>query len=92
MSHNPTVIALIPARSGSKRVSDKNIRPLGGHPLIAYTISAARTSSLFSKVLVSTDSEQYARIARYYGAEVPFLRPQESAESCRLTLNGSSIR
>jgi len=79
MSHNPTVIALIPARSGSKRVPDKNIRPLGGHPLIAYTISAARTSSLFSKVLVSTDSEQYARIARYYGAEVPFLRPQESA-------------
>ena len=79
MPHNPTVIALIPARSGSKRVPDKNIRPLSGHPLIAYTISAARTSSLFSKVLVSTDSEQYAQISRHYGAEVPFLRPQEYA-------------
>jgi N-acylneuraminate cytidylyltransferase len=75
----PKVVALIPARSGSKRVADKNIRPLAGHPLIAYTIAAARESGVFDAVVVSTDSERYAEIARYYGAEVPFLRPQEMA-------------
>ena len=73
------VIALIPARSGSKRVPDKNIRPLAGHPLIAYTIAAALQSEIFADVIVSTDSERYADIARYYGAEVPFLRPAEFA-------------
>ena len=78
---NPTIVALIPARSGSKRVPHKNIRPLAGHPLIAYSISAAVNSGVFSEVLVSTDSEKYADIARHYGAGVPFLRPQEYAES-----------
>jgi N-acylneuraminate cytidylyltransferase len=73
------IIALIPARSGSKRVPDKNINPLAGHPLMAYTISAAMQSGIFSRVMVSTDSEKYADIARYYGAEVPFLRPPEFA-------------
>lgn len=72
-----SIIALIPARSGSKRVADKNIRPLAGHPVIAYTIAAARQSGIFSAILVSTDSEQYAEVARKYGAEVPFLRPAE---------------
>ncbi len=76
---SPSIIALIPARSGSKRVPDKNIRMLGGHPLIAYTISAARQSGVFSGIVVSTDSEQYADISRSYGAEVPFLRPIEMA-------------
>jgi N-acylneuraminate cytidylyltransferase len=76
---SPTVVALIPARSGSKRVSDKNIRMLGGHPLIAYTISAARKSGIFSAIVVSTDSVQYADIARKYGGEAPFLRPNEMA-------------
>jgi N-acylneuraminate cytidylyltransferase len=71
----PTCVALIPARSGSKRVPDKNIRLLAGHPLIAYSISAALESGVFAAVIVSTDSERYAEIARYYGAEVPFLRP-----------------
>jgi N-acylneuraminate cytidylyltransferase len=71
----PSIIALIPARAGSKRVPDKNIRPLAGHPLIAYTISAALQSEIFSAVLVSTDSQSYADIAKYYGAEVPYLRP-----------------
>jgi CMP-N,N'-diacetyllegionaminic acid synthase len=70
-----TVVALIPARSGSKRVPDKNIRLLAGHPLIAYSIAAALQSRIFSTVIVSTDSERYADIARYYGATVPFLRP-----------------
>jgi CMP-N,N'-diacetyllegionaminic acid synthase len=75
------VVAFIPARSGSKRVPDKNVRRLGGHPLIAYTIVAARKSGVFDRVLVSTDSEDYAAIARHYGAEVPRLRPTELATS-----------
>ncbi|HQH27058.1 MAG TPA: acylneuraminate cytidylyltransferase family protein [Oligoflexia bacterium] len=75
----PSIIGLIPARSGSKRVRDKNIRLLGEHPVIAYTISAARQSGIFSRIIVSTDSELYAEIARHYGAEVPFLRPPEIA-------------
>jgi N-acylneuraminate cytidylyltransferase len=75
----PTIVGLIPARAGSKRVPDKNIRPLAGHPVIAYTIAAARESKVFSDVIVSTDSEQYAEIVRYYGAEVPFLRPAQLA-------------
>lgn len=73
------VVALIPARSGSKRVTDKNIRQISGHPLIAYTIVAALQSKIFASVIVSTDSEYYAEIAEYYGAEVPFLRPREFA-------------
>ena len=73
----PTIVGLIPARSGSKRVPDKNIRPLAGHPVMAYTIAAALQSEIFSSVIVSTDSRRYADIARYYGAEVPFLRPPE---------------
>jgi N-acylneuraminate cytidylyltransferase len=75
----PTVVALIPARSGSKRVLDKNIRPLAGHPVMAYSITAALQSQVFSAVVVSTDSEKYAAIARKYGAEAPFLRPVEMA-------------
>lgn len=78
-STRPSIIALIPARSGSKRVADKNIRPLAGHPVIAYTIAAALRSGIFDAVVVSTDSERYADIARYYGAEVPFLRPAQFA-------------
>jgi N-acylneuraminate cytidylyltransferase len=73
----PSLVALIPARSGSKRVPDKNIRPLAGHPVIAYSIAAALESGLFAAVIVSTDSEAYAAIARHYGAETPFLRPAE---------------
>lgn len=77
VNSGPEIIALIPARSGSKRVVDKNIRLLGGHPLLAYSIASAMGSGIFSAVVVSTDSEKYAGIARYYGAEVPFLRPEE---------------
>jgi N-acylneuraminate cytidylyltransferase len=75
----PTVIALIPARAGSKRVKGKNIRTLGGHPLLAYTVRAALDSGLFGSVVVSTNSEEIATIARHYGAEVPFLRPEPFA-------------
>ncbi|WP_111976532.1 acylneuraminate cytidylyltransferase family protein [Algibacillus agarilyticus] len=69
------VIAIIPARSGSKSVIDKNILPLNGYPLIAYSIAAAKSTPGISRVLVSTDSEKYAEIARFWGAEVPFIRP-----------------
>ncbi len=76
MAHkDDSIVALIPARAGSKRVPDKNIRPLAGHPLMAYTIAAAMDSGVFSDVIVSTDSEHYAKIAKHYGAQVPFLRP-----------------
>lgn len=79
MARRPTVVALIPARAGSKRVPDKNIRLLGGHPLIAYTIHAALESGVFDSVIVSTDSQEYADIATRYGARVPFLRPAAMA-------------
>ena len=75
----PTIVALIPARAGSKRVPDKNIRLLAGHPVMAYTIAAAVQSNIFTDIIVSTDSEQYADVAAHYGAEVPFLRPVKLA-------------
>jgi CMP-N,N'-diacetyllegionaminic acid synthase len=80
MAHKDyNIVALIPARAGSKRVPDKNIRPLAGHPLIAYTVAAALSSEIFTDVIVSTDSEHYSEIIKYYGAEVPFLRPAKLA-------------
>src|SRR5437660_195170 len=81
MTKTPSVVALIPARAGSSRVRDKNIRPLAGHPLLAYTIISALQSKVFDAVVVSTDSERYVDIARHYGAEVPFLRPAGMATS-----------
>ena len=72
-------IAIIPARSGSKGLKDKNIKLLGEKPLLAYTIEAAQKSGLFDCVHVSTDSEAYAGIAVQYGADVPFLRTEELA-------------
>lgn len=72
-------LAIIPARCGSKGLKDKNIKPLCGRPLISYSIEAARESGLFDTVMVSTDSERYASIAREYGAEVPFLRNECSS-------------
>lgn len=73
------VLALIPARSGSKSVIDKNIRDVAGKPMLAWSIEHAKASRLIDRVIVSTDSEKYADIARSYGAEVPFLRPREYA-------------
>ncbi|OFW04209.1 MAG: acylneuraminate cytidylyltransferase [Acidobacteria bacterium RIFCSPLOWO2_02_FULL_68_18] len=75
----PSAVALIPARHGSKRVPGKNVRQLGPHPVIAYTVAPAIESGVFESVIVSTDSEETAAIARHYGAEVPFLRPAELA-------------
>jgi CMP-N-acetylneuraminic acid synthetase len=81
MAAPPSLLAIIPARAGSKRVADKNIRAVAGHPMLAYTIAGALQSGIFQRVLVSTDSERYAAIARHYGAEAPFLRPPEMASS-----------
>lgn len=75
------VLALIPARGGSQRVPDKNIKLLNGKPLIAYTIEAARRSKHVNRIVVSTDSERIAETARQFGAEVPFLRPKAISQS-----------
>lgn len=71
----PNIIAIIPARSGSKSVKDKNIRVMNGKPMLAYSIGHAIQSNLINRVIVSTDSPMYQEIAREYGAETPFLRP-----------------
>jgi N-acylneuraminate cytidylyltransferase len=73
-------IALICARGGSKGLPDKNIRPLGGKPLISWSIDIAKKVDRISKVIVSTDSEGIVKIAKKYGAEVPFIRPIELAQ------------
>ena len=73
------VLALIPARGGSKSIPGKNIRLFAGHPLLAYSVAAARQATRVTRVIVSTDDEQIAAVARDYGAETPFLRPGELA-------------
>jgi N-acylneuraminate cytidylyltransferase len=73
------VVAVIPARGGSKGLPRKNLRPLAGHPLIAWTIAAARAAATVTSVIVSTDDEEIAEVARAFGAEAPFLRPAELA-------------
>jgi len=77
----PSAVAFVPARSGSERVPHKNVRPLAGHPLVAYAIETALQSSAFERVVVSTDSDEIADVARWYGADVPFLRPPDLASS-----------
>jgi CMP-N,N'-diacetyllegionaminic acid synthase len=77
----PSLVAFIPARSGSQRVKNKNIRVLGEYPLIAYTIAQAKVSDCFSAVFVSTDCKEIAEIAQKYGAEILGLRPAEFATS-----------
>ena len=73
----PTCVALVPARAGSRRIPAKNIRRLGGHPLIAYTLNAARESGVFAAIVVSTESPEIAAVATHYGGEVPFPRKAE---------------
>lgn len=70
------ILAIIPARAGSKGIKDKNIVDLNGKPLIAYSIEAALKSKYIDKIVVSTDGEEIAQVAKKYGAEVPFLRPK----------------
>lgn len=73
-------LAVIPARGGSKRIPRKNIKPFHGKPMLAYAITAAFSSKLFDKVIVSTDDDEIAQIALAYGAETPFIRPAELAD------------
>jgi len=74
------VVAIIPARGGSKRIPRKNIKDFHGKPLIAYSIEVALKSKLFDKVIVSTDDNEIANVAKEYGAEVPFIRPKELSD------------
>lgn len=74
------VLALIPARGGSKSIPRKNVRPFAGHPLIAYSIAAGLQAQRVTRVIVSTDDEEIAAISRQYGAETPFLRPAEYSQ------------
>jgi N-acylneuraminate cytidylyltransferase len=73
-------IAVIPARGGSKRIPRKNIRAFAGRPIISYSIAAAARTGLFDRILVSTDNEQIASVAKACGAEVPFVRPRELSD------------
>ncbi|MGD0876800.1 MAG: acylneuraminate cytidylyltransferase family protein [Anaerolineales bacterium] len=75
----PEILALIPARGGSKGIPRKNIRPFAGHPLIAFSIAAAIQAENTIRVIVSTNDQEIAEVARHFGAETPFLRPEELA-------------
>ena len=81
------VLAIIPARSGSKSVKNKNIRLINGKPMIAYSIGHAKQAACIDRVIVSTDSEEYAEIARKYGAETPFIRPAQYATDTALDID-----
>lgn len=83
---NKKIVCVIPARGGSKGVPGKNIKLLNGKPLIAYAIEAARKSKYVDRVIVSTDYEEIAKVAKKYKAEVPFLRPAELATDTAPTL------
>lgn len=78
------ILAVIPARAGSKSVPHKNIRELGGKPMLAHSIAHAKESKYINRIIVSTDSEEYAKLAKQYGAEVPFIRPAEYATDTAL--------
>lgn len=77
MNSNLKVLAVVGARSGSKSIPDKNIKPLLGKPLMAWIIESAKASKYVTRIVLSTDSPQYAEVGRQYGAETPFLRPKE---------------
>ena len=81
------ILALIPARSGSKSIKDKNIRMIAGKPMLVYSVEHALSSKLVTRVILSTDSEEYARIGREAGAETPFLRPAEFAADDSLDID-----
>ncbi|MBM3910898.1 MAG: acylneuraminate cytidylyltransferase family protein [Thaumarchaeota archaeon] len=80
------ILAIIPARGGSKGIRNKNIRILGGKPLIAHTIIAAKKSKYINKVIVNTDDKKISNISRSYGANVPFLRPRKLARDNSSTI------
>lgn len=78
-------LAIIPARGGSKRIPRKNIKPFMGKPIIAYSIEAALQSGIFDEVMVSTDDEEIAEVAKQYGANVPFMRSKRAADDYATT-------
>jgi CMP-N-acetylneuraminic acid synthetase len=80
------VVSIVPARSGSKGVPKKNIKLLAGYPLIAYSIIVSKLASKIQRTIVSTDSQEFAEMARSYGAEVPFLRPKEISTDSSLDI------
>jgi len=80
-------LAIIPARGGSKRIPKKNIKSFSGKPIIAYSIEAALKSGLFDEVMVSTDDKEIAKIAMSYGAKVPFLRSNKTADDYATTFD-----
>ena len=87
MLNNKSVLAIIPARGGSKSIPRKNIKLLGGKPLIAYTIEEALKSKYIHRIILSTDDKEIAKVAVDYGAEVPFLRPKDLAKDTSSSLS-----
>lgn len=87
MKKNKTFLTIIPARAGSKRLPNKNIKDLDGKPLISYTINAAVKSKYITETVVSTDSEKIKNVALEYGANVPFIRPKELADDHSKSIN-----
>lgn len=83
----PNILGIIPARGGSKSIPKKNLYPLIGKPLISYTIEAAKKAKLLTRFIVSTDCEEIARVAKRYGAEVPYIRPKELATDTALSVD-----
>ena len=76
MIRNNKILAIIPARSGSKGLKNKNLKKLGSHPLVAWPINSAKKSQYIDRILVSTDSKKIAKLAQKFGAEAPFIRPK----------------
>jgi CMP-N,N'-diacetyllegionaminic acid synthase len=86
LSNNKKILAIIPARGGSKGLPRKNIKLLNGKPLISYTIEAAKNSQFIDRIIVSTEDQEIAEVSRTYGAEIPFIRPEELAGDNASTL------
>ena len=87
MINNMRILAIVPARGGSKGIKDKNIKEIEGRPLIEYTIEAAKRCEYIDEIVVSTDSEKIAKAAKKAGAKVPFLRPDELASDTARTID-----
>src|SRR5690606_41412393 len=87
MSTTQNNLCIIPARGGSKRIPRKNIKDFLGKPIIAYSIEAALSSGLFSEVMVSTDDDEIAEVAKKYGAKVPFYRSQKTSDDFATTMD-----
>ena len=85
MSRAGAILAVIPARGGSRGIPRKNVKPFAGKPLLAWTVEAAQDSGVFARIILSTEDEEIAHIGKRYGAEVPFLRPPELAQDATPT-------